>query len=69
MRWNESQFPVKMVKENKLSGTEKNEFINECSNPGLIDVTTELSPIFIHGHVPGRVVPNEVKSRLSFPNI
>ena len=67
MRWNESQFPTKIMKEIKLSGTEKNEFIKECCNPGLIDVTTELSPIFIHhGHVPGRVVPNEVRSRYKF---
>ena len=60
-------FLKKIVKEIKLSGTEKHEFTNECSNPGLIDAITELSPIFIHhGHVPGRVVPNEVKSRYKF---
>ena len=40
LRGNLNRFPTKIVEEIKLSGTEKNEFINECSNPGLIDVTT-----------------------------
>ena len=67
MNWHESHFPTKTVKEIILSNTEKNECIIECSNPRLVDITTEGSSTSIHrGYFPGRVVPNEVKSRYEF---